>query len=349
MAHKSILSIVIATFNSERLLPRVLDSIAKQTYPSSKIEILTIDGGSTDGTREIARSYGCRVIDNPKTLPAWAKYIGYTHARSAYLMYLDSDEIIESTQSIKRKINILQSNPSVHAVTGSGYKSPKSYSILNDYINEYGDPFSFFMYRLSKSYRFFVRSMKTTYSIVEENKDHIIFDFSHCRELPIFELAAMGSIVDLQYLRTNFPNILKSPGLIWHFFHLLVSKGTYIAITKNDALVHYSVNSLRHYLRKITSRVITNVYTPAKEGFKGRDELAAGYGYIKRYLFFPYTFSIILPLIDSIYLSLTRHNFGYLVHVPLCIYTASLIMYYSVLKLFGSQPIFRSYGGAQPL
>ncbi len=349
MRNKPIVSIIIATHNSARLLPKVLQSIKSQDYPRSKIEVLVIDGGSTDDTRHIARMHGSQVIDNPKILPAWAKYIGFLRARGTYLMYLDSDEVIDDTRSITRKVKAFEIHPSVRAVTGSGYKSPKSFSFLNDYINEFGDPFSFFIYRLSKDYRFFIHSMKTRYKILAENKDGIAFDFSQVRDLPIFELVAMGSMVDHMYLKKNFPTIKTHPGLIPHFFHLLVSKGASIAITKHDVLIHYSSNTLRQYVGKIVSRVVSNIFTPAKEGFRGRNEFASGVWQYKKYFFPLYAVSIVFPFIDALYLSVTRKNIGYMIHVPLCLYTAALIVYYAGLKLLGVKPVLKSYGQATTL
>ena len=44
MKNFPLVSIVIATFNSEMLLPRTLDAIRHQTYPAESIEILIVDG-----------------------------------------------------------------------------------------------------------------------------------------------------------------------------------------------------------------------------------------------------------------------------------------------------------------
>jgi len=343
------LTIIIATYNSEKTLQKVLVSIHRQTYPLSKMEILIIDGGSTDATRNIAKSYMCRIIDNPKMLPSWAKFLGYKASRGVYAMFLDSDEVIESSRSIERKIRVLQNNSSVHAVTGSGYISPKQYPFFNSYINEFGDPFSFFIYRLSKDNRFFVDAMIKKYPTVHNDPDHVVFNFSDSIDLPIFELAAMGSMVDLVYLKTHFPEILKNPGLIWHIFNLLVSKKTHIAIIKHDPLMHFSAETPGKYFGKITSRIIRNVFTEAKEGFKGRDEFSMGMNRYKKFLFIPYSLSILMPCIDSAYLSLTRHDIRYFVHIPLCLYTSFLILYYMILKMFGVQPVFKSYGESKPI
>lgn len=349
MSKYPLVSIIIATCNSGRMLPRVLDSVRRQTYPSSGIEILIVDGASSDNTKKIAMSYGCRVIDNPKILPAWGKYVGYKAAKGTYAMYLDSDEVIESENSITRKIDVLMSNGSVRAVTGSGYKSPKHYPFLNTYINEIGDPFTFFYYRSSRDYRFFIRSMEARYHIVSNNSDHIVFDFSDCRTLPIFELVAMGTIIDISYLKSHVPDILSNPGLIPHMFNLLVSRESHIAIIKNDPLIHYSSDSIAKYVGKINSRVVSNIYTSAEEGFNGRDKLNRGVATYKKYFFVPYSFSIVLPFVDAVYLSATRRNIGYLLHVPLCFYTTCLILYYIILKTCHIQPVFKSYGGTKSI
>lgn len=51
MGKSHLISIILVTYNAEKDLPRCLDSIYSQTYPH--IEIVVIDGGSTDGTRNI--------------------------------------------------------------------------------------------------------------------------------------------------------------------------------------------------------------------------------------------------------------------------------------------------------
>ncbi|MCX8008471.1 MAG: glycosyltransferase family 2 protein [Patescibacteria group bacterium] len=344
MNNNPLLSIIIATLDSQEILPRVLDSIHKQTFSLRKIEILVIDAGSKDKTIEIAKQYGCKIIPNPKVLPAYAKYIGYKEAKAKYVMYLDSDEVIASEKSIQRKIDVFLQNPSVRAVTGSGYISPSEYSFINRYINEFGDPFSFFFYKISKSSDFFIDSMKKRYKVVKENDNYILFNFYECRNLPIFELVAMGSIIDANFMKNNFPKIMKNPGLIPHMFYLLVSKNVDIGIVKDDPLIHYSSNSYTKYLGKIRSRIIQNIFTPAKDGFRGRNDFSYGIRKYKHYFFIPYAYSILFPIFDSFYLVFTRRHIGYFIHVFLSLYTAIIILYYSILKIFGYTPILRSYG-----
>lgn len=54
-------SIVIRTLNEARWLPDLLEGIAVQDYPG-RIELLLVDSGSEDGTVDIARRFGCRIL-----------------------------------------------------------------------------------------------------------------------------------------------------------------------------------------------------------------------------------------------------------------------------------------------
>lgn len=53
-------SIIIRAFNEERWLPDVLDAIGRQRYRD--FEIVLVDSGSVDRTREIAHAYGTRIV-----------------------------------------------------------------------------------------------------------------------------------------------------------------------------------------------------------------------------------------------------------------------------------------------
>jgi glycosyltransferase involved in cell wall biosynthesis len=342
-----VISIIIATLNSQKTLAKALQSVQGQNYPQDKIEILVIDGGSTDATLDIARQFGCKIIDNPETEPGNAKYLGFLVAKGDYAIFLDSDEVFENKQSILLKVRTLRHNPHVKAAIGSGYITPPGYPFINDYINEFGDPFSFFIYRLSKNNNIFVELMRKRYKILSNDDDAVIFDLSDANPLPLIELVAAGSIVDLTYLKNNFPDLMVNKRLTVHMFYLIMSKNPFIAITKCDALIHYSSDSLNKYLNKIRSRIKNNIHFAeglGMVGYSGRAKFGSPIWRLKKYLFIPYALTLVFPTIDALYLIFSRKKIGYALHLPLCLFTASQIMFQFTLKIFGITPAARSYG-----
>lgn len=342
-----LICIVIVTRNSEKSLPKVLESIRKQTYSKERIEVLVIDGRSTDKTREIVKKFGVRLIDNPKMDFVSGKHLGYLISKGEYLMYLDSDEEIENPNSLKIKIAAFQSDKRIKGVTTSGYKNSVKSALISHYLNEFGDPFSYFIYRSTMNYKFFLKELCSKYQKVMEDKNFIVFDFSHTKSLPLLEFVEMGGIIDLNYFKKTFPQIKDNPTLIAHFLYLLTTKKALIAITKNDPIIHYSVGSLKQYLSKISWRIRNNIYSRDKlalSGFVGREQFQPIFYRLKRYLFIPYSLSIIFPLIDSIYLSVTRKNLIFLIHPFLCIYTTILIIYYYFSNLLNIKPALKTYG-----
>ena len=89
-------SAIIAARNEELDLGACLDSLLAQDYPD--LEILVVDGGSADGTREVARARGPRVrlLEEPP-LPDgwvgknWACHIGARAATGSFLLFTDAD------------------------------------------------------------------------------------------------------------------------------------------------------------------------------------------------------------------------------------------------------------------
>lgn len=84
------LSIIIPTYNEEDYLPKLLQSIKDQNF--SDYEIIVADAESTDKTREIANSFGCKVVEGGS--PAVGRNSGAKIAEGEYLLFLDSDVIL---------------------------------------------------------------------------------------------------------------------------------------------------------------------------------------------------------------------------------------------------------------
>lgn len=132
-------AIVIPTLNEERFISRCLDSIIKQTFKFEKMDVMIIDGGSNDKTKDIVAEYqkshqNIRFIENKKKIQSVAFNIGFKKSTAPYIIRLDAHAEYDSKyislcienlkQDEKRgnvggRCNILPFNQSIWAQTNA--------------------------------------------------------------------------------------------------------------------------------------------------------------------------------------------------------------------------------------
>lgn len=93
------ISVLITIHNAEKYIKECLDSVLTQTF--SDIEILCIDGGSTDKTPQILRQYEAkdsriRIINDPNTSYGHKVNRGIEDAEGEYISVLESDDMYEN-------------------------------------------------------------------------------------------------------------------------------------------------------------------------------------------------------------------------------------------------------------
>jgi len=88
-------SVIIPTYNRARYLTEAIESVLAQTYNGNDIEIIVVDDGSNDETRERLKPYQDRIeyiyVDNGG--PAHARNVGMRMAKGKYIAFLDSDDL----------------------------------------------------------------------------------------------------------------------------------------------------------------------------------------------------------------------------------------------------------------
>jgi len=88
------ISIVIPSFNEEERIERCLVSLVQQDFPREEYEIIVVDGGSKDKTREIAEKYADLVFIQTSPKVGGARNDGALRARGEIIATTDADTIL---------------------------------------------------------------------------------------------------------------------------------------------------------------------------------------------------------------------------------------------------------------
>lgn len=94
-------SVIVPVYNTEKYLPRCIESIQRQTY--TNMEVILLNDGSTDGSKAICNSYAgkdarIRVVSQPNRGIIAAKKTALASCHGQYVMFVDSDDWIEEEQ-----------------------------------------------------------------------------------------------------------------------------------------------------------------------------------------------------------------------------------------------------------
>jgi glycosyltransferase involved in cell wall biosynthesis len=113
------------TLNAGALLDNCLASIVRQSYPRERCEIILADAHSTDATRDIAKKYGARVVDDDGKNMEEGKRLALRLATGDYIVFVDADNEITHPDYIELAVNALAANRQALGVESYYLPSPK--------------------------------------------------------------------------------------------------------------------------------------------------------------------------------------------------------------------------------
>lgn len=109
---KGLVSVVVPVYNGEKQIQTTLESVFSQTY--RPIEVIVVDDGSVDSTRDVISQKFPKVIyfyKNNSGVSATRNF-GIKQARGEYLAFLDADDLWDP-EKISKQVNWMENNQDI--------------------------------------------------------------------------------------------------------------------------------------------------------------------------------------------------------------------------------------------
>lgn len=133
MATNLMVSVIIPTYNRARYIREAVDSVLAQTYNNT--EIIVVDDGSTDNTKEILNHYGSKIryIYQKNSGPSASRNKGIKQSNGEVIAFLDSDDIW-LPEKLELQVKLIQQSQNIGLVSGGIYMADASGKIISDPI-----------------------------------------------------------------------------------------------------------------------------------------------------------------------------------------------------------------------
>ncbi len=100
------ISIVVCTHNRWASLTRTLASLSSQVSPPGGLEIMIVDNGSTDETRDRLAAVTCgphpvRAVREPRLGQSYARNRGIAEARGDWILFTDDDVLVDPAWAVR--------------------------------------------------------------------------------------------------------------------------------------------------------------------------------------------------------------------------------------------------------
>jgi len=107
-----LVSVVVNNYNYEAYLAEAIDSALGQTHP--RVEVVVVDDGSSDGSRDVVASYGDRVIPQFKENGGQGSAInaGFAASSGEVVIFLDADDVL-LPETASRVVAAFRDDPSL--------------------------------------------------------------------------------------------------------------------------------------------------------------------------------------------------------------------------------------------
>jgi len=313
------ISVIIPTFNSRATIERCLASIRKQNYPQNKIEIIIVDGGSTDSTLELIKKFRVKLLQvNPKKQNVELnKLTGIKKAKGELLLMIDHDNILPHKGIIKKMVKPFLGHKGIVGVETTHYHYDRRMTLLDRYFALFGvaDPLAYYLGKADRM-SYLIKGYDKRYSPIDYG-DYFLVEFNKDK---IPTIGANGFLIKRKLLLENasvsddkyFPIDVNVD---------LIRKGFNKYAFVKDSITHISGHgNVGHYLKR--RMLFVRQYYLGKNNNsynkKRRYSLYESKDFWKLIIFIAISVTFVIPLIDSLRGYRKIADFAWFLHPVMC-------------------------------
>lgn len=249
------ISIATVVYNTNlQIFKESLESVKNQDYPKNRIEHIVFDGGSDNGTIELARSYGCIVVVRPDLRPDTEsrKSLSIMAAKNEIILFLEGDNVLVGKEWLKTMVLPFVENKKIFSTFSMHNSFTKNMPLLTKYCALIGasDPPVCYLGKADKIMYDEKRYNKG--KIIKELQQYYVVQFTK-DTLPT--LGNNGHMVK----RSVISKVNKDPKIFLHtdaFFDMLCLGFDTYGVVKNS-IIHYTGSDiLKLYQRRVRFKEI---------------------------------------------------------------------------------------------
>lgn len=242
-------SIIIITWNVERTISSVLETIIAQDYPRKLIEVIAVDGNSTDKTVEILRRSKLEInivqSEYPKD-PEACRGVGLRHAKGEIICFIDSDNYLPDKNWLEKMIMPFTIHPEIVGSETLRFAYRRRDNYLNRYFALIGsaDPVGLYLGKADKL-SYISDNWRLFGNIVFNSKEYFLVKFTP------YQFPTLGS----NGFCARRSLLLKGKSDPEHYFHIdvpldLARMGYSTYAVVRESIIHDTAIDLVSFVKK---------------------------------------------------------------------------------------------------
>lgn len=318
------ISICLPTYNNEKTIKECLLCIKEQNYPKEKVEILIIDGGSSDKTLEICKEYTLNIFHNKDKVEEKGRVLGIDKSKGEIIGFVDADNFLIDKDFFSKVAEVFLADESVIFCEPKYYYSRQNDDRITKYISAIGadDPVVIYLGIYDRYCHFKKRWTESLYDIVKKTKDYEIVRINDGGS--VLPSGANGCFI----AKDKLLKVKYDPFLHTDIICRLLKQNDPIMAKVNSGLIHKQDGSIISYLKKKLRRSGRDYKALEREYFFTVKKSNLIKLFFRCILIFPLCF-------DAIRGYFNKKDHIWAIHVPITIIVFWLYMFGEIKKSLG--------------